>query len=235
MSSPTNPSRPVLVAGFLLGIAIGGACVAVGFWLGRSAPGPTPERIALSPEPPRANANPEDLVDEIRRLHEAIDRLVISPPVASPSERSVAASPTNGIAELKRSIDELRLVTARTTSNSTASSNSTPRLPRSDLMPRLARELAARPENFEDDDALIKSWRHWFDDKSAQLTQSHLLWTLDDVLAEYGRPRTASPQSSGIYLEYSLGVSDSRDLFLSFTLASGRVVQVQVWDNEKPK
>lgn len=235
MSSPTNPSRPVFAAGILLGIVAGGACVAVGFWLGRSAPVPLPESPALSPETPRTAANPQELVDEIRRLHEAIERLALSPPAASTSDRSVVGQPTNAIAELQHSIDELRLLTARTTSSSTASPNSPPRPPHSDLMPRLARELAARPENFADDNATLERWSNWFNEKSEQLTKSHLLWTLDDVLAEYGRPRTASPMNSGIHLEYSLDVSDSRELFMGITLASGRVVEVQVWDNEKPK
>jgi hypothetical protein len=234
MSAPPLPPRGRTLAANLACVALGGACVALGFGLGRAgstnrpAPAVAPDvgpAVALA-EPRADAASTDGLVAELRRLHEAIEGLALAR-----SERSVAVGPPTDLSGVQRALEGLKAAMEHRPAGSPDPGASAP--PRTQPFVSLARELAAAPAWNDDDQTTAEWWSHWVDAKSLELTRQHLLWTTDQLLAAYGTPFSAQAPNGGLFLEYAFDNSATQTMHVGFTLATGRVTSVQIWSESK--
>ncbi len=219
-SDTDSRQRPwVFVLGFASLIAAG----VVGYLTGSSPS--KPDRVLVPEATPRSPAeygrDIADLQAELRGLREDLQHSVSVRDVRTP------AHPTNvNDATLLAAIERLELSVARLEGSK---SRSPIRADDPALVARLGQELDRLshepPPGDDPSDVLIE----WINARTDDLTSQHLLWTIDDVLAAYGRPTSAEGSQGEVVLHYDVRPWDpKRFVELQFTTSSSRVMYATV-------
>jgi hypothetical protein len=69
----------------------------------------------------------------------------------------------------------------------------------------------------------------WMDERSRELTAQHALWSIDEVMATYGRPTEVESDNVGITLRYEIRrLAEDRGVEVRFNATSLRIVYVTV-------
>jgi hypothetical protein len=96
------------------------------------------------------------------------------------------------------------------------------------LVERLDRELTLQNPGSSVEDGSDAVYA-WMEERSKELTAQHALWSIDDVMATYGRPTHVESDNISITLRYEIRrMGEDRGVELRFQATSLRIVYVAV-------
>ncbi len=208
-------------ASLVLGVGLLVAVAVIGYLLGTTASPvepviPREPMVGVAPDT-RAmdtlHAEFRELRDELSRVRPERDVRTPAVPTLDTNERLIAV-----LERLEAAIGRLEPGQAQSASRPRDAA----------LIGRLDRELALHQPVPAMEEGSGAIWE-WMNDRSRELTAQHALWSVDDVIAAYGRPTHVESDNVSITLRYEIRrLDEDRGVELRFNAASLRIVYVTV-------
>jgi hypothetical protein len=208
----------------LLGFGLVLATGVIGYLLGSQR---TPADAHLANLSPASSQSPgakefEELRSELRELRDQLQQR--DAPVGG--GRVPAGTPDDRLSRLLSAIEKLDAQTSRLEGGGVQAAKQPPN---PQLLPSLAVEAKASLLRPSEQDDSSTAFNDWSEARSKELHEVHLLWTIDDIVAAYGRPSKVEEVSGQLVLRYDIVPLDNeREAEIAFWTLATRVIHTSV-------